>query len=341
MRSITSEADLEELLSHPSDPVVETLRAVDGDVIVLGAGGKMGPTLARMARRALDRAKSRHAVHAVARFSDPRVKAGLEEAGVRAIVADLVKRADVDRLPDASAVVFMAGAKFGTHSDPARTWATNCHAASLAAERYAGIPTVVFSTGNVYPLMPVASGGADESTPPAPIGEYAESALGRERIFEFFSLSGGTPAVIFRLNYAVELRYGVLVDVARKVWTGEPVDLRMGHVNCIWQGDANAIALRCVSLARRPPFVVNVTGTETLTVRALAERFAAIFGRRPILRGEEQPTALLSNAALARDLFGPPATDLETVIEWIAAWIRSGGATLGKPTHFEALDGQF
>jgi len=258
--AISTVEELEEVLSRPSPGVADALARLGGDLVVLGAGGKMGLTLARMARRALDSAGSKHAVVAVARFSDKRARAALEAARVRTVPCDLLDRARVEALPDAGAVVFMAGAKFGTSGAEARTWATNCYAAALAAERYGGVPTVVFSTGNVYPLVPVAGGGATEETPPAPVGEYAQSALGRERIFEFFSRDHGTPAVIFRLNYAVELRYGVLLDVAEMVSSGTPIDLRMGYVNCIWQGDANAMALSCLSAVSSPPFVVNATG---------------------------------------------------------------------------------
>ncbi|MGH7898304.1 MAG: NAD-dependent epimerase/dehydratase family protein, partial [Candidatus Binatia bacterium] len=211
----------------------------------------------------------------------------------------------------------------------------------LATVRYAGIPTVVFSTGAVYPLSPVGSAGAAEETPPAPVGEYAQSALGRERIFEFFSRERGTPVTILRLNYAVELRYGVLLDIARKVWDGSPIDLRMGHVNCIWQRDANALALRCLSTAASPPFVLNVTGAETLAVRTIAMRFGELLGRGQSLRGEEEPTALLSNARRARELCGPPSVEIDTVMEWVADWVRNGGPTLEKPTHFETRDGRF
>jgi nucleoside-diphosphate-sugar epimerase len=341
VKPIVSVAELEDRLSCPPPAVVAALEAIDGDIVVLGAGGKMGPTLARMAQRASDAVGRRHLVFAVSRFSDTRLRQSLEDAGVSTLSRDLSRREDVDQLPQAAAVIFMAGAKFGTTADAARTWATNCHVASLAAERYAGLPTVVFSTGNVYPLVPVASRGATESTPPEPIGEYAQSALGRERIFEFFARSRGTPSVIFRLNYAVELRYGVLVDIARKVWSGEPIDLAMGYVNCIWQGDANALALGCLSLVRRPPLVINVTGPETSSVRALAERFAAIFGRSAVFSGEEESTALLSDASLAYRLFGRPATELDTVIDWVADWVRAGGTTLAKPTRFEARDGRF
>jgi dTDP-4-dehydrorhamnose reductase len=338
---ISTVEDLEERLSRPCPAVTGTLAALRGDIVVLGAGGKMGPSLARMARRALDAATSRQRVIAVARFSDARVRHRLEKSGVETIACDLVERREVDRLPEARAVIFMVGAKFGTTAAAAATWAANCHAASLAAERYAGVPTVVFSTGNVYPFVAIESDGATEDTPLAPLGEYAQSALGRERIFEFFANSRVTPVAIIRLNYAVELRYGVLADVARKVWTGAPVDLRMGFVNCIWQSDANAAALRSLAAVRSPPFVLNVTGVETVSVRAVAERFGEIFGRAPIVSGSEEPTALLSNAALAADRFGPPSVPLATAIEWVAHWIEIGGESLNKPTHFETRDGRF
>ena len=338
---IRDETELEELLSRPTPGVVETLSSLRGDLVVLGAGGKMGPTLARMARRALAAADSRSRVIAVARFSSEQARAALEAAGVRVVACDLLSRAAVDRLPDAAAAVFMLGAKFGTTGSEALTWATNSYGAALAAERYAGIPTVVFSTGNVYPLVPVDCGGATEDTPPAPVGEYAQSALARERIFEFFSHRDGTPCVIVRLNYAFEPRYGVLLDVAKRVLRGDAIDLRMGYVNCIWQGDANAAALRCLALVRSPPFVLNLTGAETIAVRALAERFGAHFGREPVFDREPQPTALLSDASLAGRLLGAPTVSLDAAIELVADWIEAGGRTLAKPTHFETRDGRF
>jgi nucleoside-diphosphate-sugar epimerase len=338
---IATEDELEENLSRPPASVLEDLARIDGDLLVVGAGGKMGPTLARMARRAFEALGSRHQVVAVARFSEERVQRALTAVGVETVACDLLDRAAVAGLPDAAAVVFMAGAKFGTRDAAAHTWATNCLAAANVAERYVSVPTVVLSTGNVYPLVPVDSGGATELTPPAPIGEYAQSALARERLFEFYAERHRTPTVLFRLNYAVELRYGVLCDVASKVQAGVPVDLHMGYVNCIWQRDANAAALRCLALASVPPTVLNVTGTETLSVRALAERFGERLGRRPVFSGEEEPTALLSNAALAAKRLGPPATAIDTAIDWVADWVRRGGRTLAKPTHFETRDGRF
>ena len=338
---ITTEEALEEQLSRPTARVIADLARLDGDLVVVGASGKMGPSLARMARRALDEAGSRHQVIGVGRFANPRTLAAAEKAGVRCLSADLFSRDAVEQLPDAAAVMFMVGVKFGTSGGEALTWATNCYLAGHVAQRYARIPTVVFSTGNVYPFVPVATGGAREDTPPEPIGEYGQSALGRERVYEFFSKALDTPAVLFRLNYAVELRYGILLDVARKVWTGEPIDLGMSHVNVIWQSDAVAIALRSLALASTPPTILNVTGPETIPVRELAEQFGERLGRRPVLEGEEAPNALLSNASRAFELYGPYDVSLEQGIAWVAEWVKIGGRTLAKPTRFERRDGVF
>ena len=338
---ITTAEELEEHLSRPTPALVEELGRLQGDLVILGVGGKMGPTLGRMARRAMDQAGSKRAVVGVARFTDPRAREALEAAGVRTVACDLLDREAVSKLPDAAAAVFMAGMKFGSTGSESTTWAMNTYLPALVSERYPKIPTVVFSTGNVYPFMPVKSGGAVESVPPGPIGEYAQSCLGRERTFEFFSRKFGTPVAIYRLNYAVELRYGVLLEIAQKVWNGEPVDARMGYVNVIWQGDANAMALRCLAAASSPPEIFNVTGTETLAVRNLAERLGERLGKRPTIGGTEEPNALLSNASKAHARFGSRSADLETIISWVARWVKAGGATLGKPTHFETRDGKF
>ncbi len=335
---IRSVEELEEALSLPTPGVAEELAKLRGDLVVLGVGGKMGPTLARMARRALP---SSRAVIGAARFSDARARASLEAAGVTCVPCNLLERDEVRKLPDAAAVIFMAGQKFGTVGAEADTWAANTVLPGLVAERYRGVPTVVFSTGNVYPFTPVSSGGATEETTPAPIGEYAQSALGRERVFEYFSRKHGTPTVVYRLNYAVELRYGVLLEIARKVASGTPVDARMGHANVIWQGDANAVALRCLSMAQSPPSILNVTGPETLSVRDLAGRLGELLGRTPRIEGKEEPTALLSNASKMKARFGPPTVPVDRILEWVAAWVKAGGATLDKPTHFETRDGKF
>jgi nucleoside-diphosphate-sugar epimerase len=314
---------------------------VPGDVIVLGASGKMGPSLSRMLRRARDEADSRGRVIAVARFSSAESERRLQEAGVETMRCDLADRAAVARLPDAPNVVFMAGQKFGTTGAAASTWSANTIVPAIAAERYAGARIVAFSTGNVYPLSPVARGGPSESDPVGPVGEYAMSCLGRERVLEYFSATRKTRVALIRLNYAVDLRYGVLVDVAQKVRAGAVVDLRMGFANVIWQGDANAWSIRALELASTPPTVLNVTGRETLSIRAVADRFGEVFGRPPRFEGVEAPDALLSDARRAAELFGPPTVDTDTLVTWVGEWIRQGGSVLGKPTGFEKRDGRF
>ncbi|HMV30611.1 MAG TPA: NAD-dependent epimerase/dehydratase family protein [Gemmatimonadales bacterium] len=335
------EAALEERLSRPTDGVVEVLRQVPGDLLVLGAGGKMGPSLARMARRALDALGRPDRVIAVSRFGTPGSREALEAAGVVTRTADLLDQRAVASLPDAPNLVFMAGQKFGTRVAPHVTWAMNALVPALVAQRFPTARTVVFSTGNVYPLTPVADGGPVETDPVGPVGEYAMSCLARERLFEHAAASRGTPVAILRLNYAIDLRYGVLLDTARRVHAGEPVPLRMGHVNVIWQGDANARALQSLALAASPAAVLNLTGPEVVSIRWLAERFAERFGRPAVFEGAEAPDALLSNAGRAAARFGPPAVGLETMIAWTAAWVAQGGRQLGKPTRFEVRDGQF
>ncbi len=340
-RAPADTTELEERLSAPSAGVIDALRDCAGDVIILGAAGKMGPTLARMARRALDAAGSVDRVIAVSRFSTRATEDAIAAHGVETVRCDLLDRDAVARLPDAPNVVFMAGQKFGTSDAPALTWAMNTIVPAHCAERYAHSRIVAFSTGNVYPLSPATRGGARESDSLAPAGEYAMSCLGRERVLEFHSVRHGTRVAIVRLNYAVDLRYGVLVDIAQKVMRGEPVDVRMGWANVIWQGDASARALMCLPLVASPPFVINVTGAETLSVRALALRFGELLGRAPVLAGQEASDALLSDASRSFALFGPPAISTDTLVDWVAAWLRSGGTVLGKPTHFEERAGAF
>jgi hypothetical protein len=294
-----------------------------------------------MLRRACNEAGSSARVIAVARFSSGDSERRLRDAGVDTLRCDLADRAAVGRLPDAANVVFMAGQKFGTTGAVASTWGANTVVPAIAAERYAGARIVAFSTGNVYPLTAVTRGGPSERDPVGPVGEYAMSCLGRERIFEYFSATQGTRVALIRLNYAVDLRYGVLVDVAQKVYAGAPVNLRMGFANVIWQGDANAWSIRALELAGTPPMVLNVTGAETLSIRSIAESFGKIFGREPRFEGTEAPDALLSDARRAAELFGPPTVDTETLIRWVAEWIRQGGSLLGKPTHFESRDGRY
>ncbi len=335
------EAELDERLSRPDAGVLEVLRQLPGDLLVLGAGGKMGPSLARMARRALDQLGRRDRVIAASRFGTPGIRESLEAAGIVTRPADLLDRNALAALPEAANLVFMAGQKFGTQASPATTWAMNALVPALVAERYPRARTVVFSTGNVYPLTPAGGPGPAESDPVAPVGEYAMSCLARERLFEHAAVRHGTPVLILRLNYAIDLRYGVLVDIASRVREGQPVALRMGAVNLIWQGEANARALRALALATSPARVLNLTGPGTLRVRWLAERFGERFGRTPVLEGAEAPDALLSDARRSVELFGPPLVGIEEMIDWTAAWLERGGRVLGKPTRFEARDGRF
>lgn len=333
-----NEDELEDLLSAPSDADRETLASLDGDLLILGVAGKMGPSLARRARRALDPARR---VIGVARFSNPEVRRSLDASGIETIGADLLQPGTVDRLPDCANVIFMAARKFGSTGNESLTWAINTFVPGLVAERYRGSRIAAFSTGNVYPLVRIAHGGASESTPASPVGEYAQSALARERLFEYHSLRYSTPVALLRLNYAIDMRYGVLLDIGRKVFSRRPVDLRMGMVNVIWQGDANSVCLRSLAEAQSPPLVLNVTGPETVSVRYLAERFGRHFGNEPAFSGEEEASALLSHAGLAHRLFGYPSVTLEQMIEWTAQWIAMGGPTWDKPTHFETRDGKF
>jgi nucleoside-diphosphate-sugar epimerase len=327
--------------TEPREETLAALRECPGDVVVLGAGGKMGPSLTAMLATAVQSLGDRRRVIAVSRWSDRRAARALAAMDVEIVECDLLNPADVERLPDAPNVLFLAGQKFGTQDRPSVTWAMNTLVPANAARRYAGSRIVAFSTGNVYPLVPVESGGATEATPVSPVGEYAMSCVGRERVFEYFSDRDGTRVAIFRLNYAIDVRYGVLLALAQRVVAGEAIPLAMGYVNVIWQGDANRIAIECLPRASAPPFVLNVTGRETRSVRELAERFGRRFGKPPVFAGTEGPDALLSNSELMHTVFTSPATSIEMMIEHVARAIDEDTPTLGKPTHFEARDGRF
>ena len=338
---IENEEQLELELSRTYPETVEQLRRIEGDFLVLGAGGKMGPTLSRLLKNAAP--PNRRKIYAVSRFSDPAVRDRLEGAGVQTIQADLIERSSYDALPDAANIFFLAGMKFGASAQEHLTWAMNTYVPALAAGRWSGPATriVVFSTGNVYPFVESDSGGADEHTRPEPLGEYAMSCLGRERIFQYFSATRGTPTVLIRLNYANELRYGVLVDLAQKVLAGQAIDLSMGYVNVIWQGDANNYIARSLCLASSPASVLNVAGPEILSVRSLAERIAQLAGTKARFTGNEQPTALLSDSSRCLELFGPPAVSLEWMLSRVVNWLSRGGRTLNKPTKYQVRDGKF
>lgn len=338
---ISSVEELDDLLTTPSDDLVQDLASLDGDVMVIGASGKMGPTLVRLAQRALDQAGGGKKAIAVARFSDASAREQLENAGVTTIAADMHDPKALAELPDAPNIVYMLGTKFGTTGREYLTWATNAGVSGKVAERFPESRFTVFSSGNIYPFRPVTQGGATEDVAPDPVGEYAQSCLARERMFEHASVINGTPVSIFRLNYAIDLRYGVLWDIANQVYQGQPVDITMGNVNVIWQGDANTMALRMLTEASSPPAIFNVTGPETIPMRYVVEEFAARFGVEPKVEGEEATDALLNNAAKAFKYFGYPTVPLQTMIDWVAEWIKAGGPTLDKPTHFQARDGRF
>lgn len=337
---IQDDVQLEELLTRPSAADVEAAATLGGDVLVLGAGGKMGPSLVVRIKRAIQQAGVGHRVIAVVR-KDREGAFAAHRDGVDLIETDLLDPSSYQRMPDAANVVFMAGRKFGSVGDQPLTWATNVWVAGLAADRFRESRIVAFSTGNIYPFVPVTGQGANEEVPPAPTGEYAQSALGRERLFEYFASAYNTPTLIYRLNYAVDLRYGVLVDIGQKVLDGKPIDLTTGYANVIWQGDANSYCLRSFALCDTPATLLNVTGTRVLSVRELAERFGKRFGKQPQFVGTEAPTALLNDASKCERLLGPMEIDEDQLFEMTAHWLSLGGTTLGKPTKFESRDGKF
>ncbi|MFB6295589.1 MAG: NAD-dependent epimerase/dehydratase family protein [Halobacteriales archaeon] len=340
-RSISTVEELEDVLSEPYPEDVEFARELEGDVAVLGAGGKMGPTLVRRILRAVDEANADATVYAVSRFSDPAVEEKLRSWGAETVPIDLLETASFDRLPDCANVIYMVGKKFGTSGGEPATWTINAYLPGRVARHYDDARIVAFSTGNVYPPVPVDSGGPTETDAIGPVGEYAQSCLGRERVFQHFADANGTPTCLFRLNYAVELRYGVLLDIAQWVYEGQPVPLDMPAVNVIWQGDAASVAFRSLSVADAPAEILNVTGPETRSVRRLAERFGEEFDREVTFEGEERETALLNDASRCHDLFGEPRVSVEEVIPAVASWVEDGGETLGKPTKFHVRSGAF
>lgn len=333
--------ELEGRLSTPRPALVEDMARLDGDVVVLGAGGKLGPSLVRLAVRAIAEAGTGAAVHAVSRFSSASSRRLVEEAGARVVPADLTDERVLADLPDAANVVYLVGAKFGSHGQEAATWATNAYLPGRVAQRYAGSRIAALSTGNVYPLVPVSSGGADEDSEVGPVGEYAMSCLGRERVLSHMAATTGTPTSIIRLNYAVEMRYGVLVDIATRIVAGEPIDVTTGFANVVWQGYANEVTLRSLLHADAPPFVLNLTGPETLSVRTVAARLAQRLDRDVTFVGTEEATALLADASRCHGLFGYPDVTLDELLDHTASWVGAGLPLLGKPTKFQQRDGKF
>ncbi len=309
--------------------------------MILGAGGKMGPTLAQRLNRALHAAESKSRVLAVSRFQTSESKRELSDSGVETIACDLLDPDSLKALPQVENVLFLAGRKFGSSGDPEVTWAMNTVVPAGVAQHFRGSRIVAFSTGNVYPFVSMEQGGCVESDAPAPLGEYAQSCLGRERIFEYYSKKFNTPCLIVRLNYAIDLRYGVLVDIARQVYESKPVDISVPAVNVLWQGDANSYAIRSLDLCQSPARILNVTGPETIQVLRAAEFYARRFQRELLVKGESRGLALLNNAGACHAALGYPAVSAEELMEAVASWVESGGASLNKATKFQVTDGKF
>ena len=331
------ENGLEDILSEPTEATKKIVAGLAGDIVVLGAGGKMGPTLAMM----LKKASPGKRIYAVSRFSDKAVRSRIGQAQVETIEADLLDESHYRKLPDVENVFYLAGMKFGSTGNQPLTWALNSFVPALVARHYKDSQIVAYSTGNVYPLVDIAGRGATEQTAPEPIGEYAQSCLGRERMFEYFSQLYKTPVTLVRLNYANEPRYGIIVDLTSKILNDEPIDLTMGAVNLIWQRDANDYIIRAISLAKSPPAVLNVTGPETIPIRTLAEQIGNKLGKKPKFVSREAPSALLSDASYCLSTFGLPQTTLEQMVSMIARWVTAGKKTLNKPTKYGIRDGKF
>jgi len=338
---IGSVDELEELLSRPSPADIACLQRLDGDIAILGAGGKMGPSLARRIQRACTAGGGVRRVLAVSACWEPGVRESLTRDGIETLACDFLDPIELGRVPRCPNILYLAGRKFGTEGRSDLTWAVNTLAPALVLERFADSRIVIFSSGNVYGMVPVQGGGSLETDTPVPVGEYAQSCLGRERIAEYFSRERGTRCLLFRLNYSVDLRYGVVIDVGYRVLEEKPIDLRVGYVNVIWQGDANSYAVRSLELASSPARVLNVTGPELIRVRELARWFGDRLEREPRFEGDEGATALLSNAARCHATLGGPEVGFELLREWAVRWIAAGGARLGKPTKYEVVDGRY
>lgn len=331
----------EEQFLKPSTALIADVAKLEGDVLILGAGGKIGPSIARLTRHALTLAGKTNRVIGVSRFSEEGLAEQLNRDGIETISADILDDVQLQALPDAANVLYLAGTKFGTSNNQPYTWAMNSYLPGRVAEKYRNARIVVYSTGNVYPYTAVGSGGATEELPAEPVGEYGQSCLGRERIFQYFSTKYGTPILLYRLNYAIDFRYGVLLEIAKTVLAGKPVNLLTGNVNVIWQSDANEMAIRSLLHCESPSKILNITGPETVSVRWLAHEFGKHFDKEPEFINEEQPTALLSNAAESFRLFGYPQVTLKQMIEITANWLLTGGETINKPTHFQERKGKY
>jgi nucleoside-diphosphate-sugar epimerase len=333
--------EIDNLMSKPTVEVIETFKKIDGDLIVLGCAGKMGPTLIKLAKNSIDKSQTKKKVIGVDRFIPDDIRKNLASTGIELIQCNMLNKEECNKLPDVKNVIYMAGMKFGTTENISLTWALNSHLPTIVAEKYKNSRIVVFSTGNIYHLTPIKFGGATEKDPVNPYGDYAQSCLGRERMFEYFSLQNGTPVTLIRLAYAVDLRYGIILDIAQKVRSKTMIDLSMGNVNLIWQGDANTQILRSLEYCSSPVNILNITGPEIVSIRWLAKRLGELMDIKPIFEGIESDTAILLNASKAFQLFGYPKTTLDQMVQWVANWVLKNGMTLNKPTHFEQRDGKF
>jgi nucleoside-diphosphate-sugar epimerase len=340
-QTIRTEDELGEVLTRPWPELVQFIRELRSPLLILGAGGKMGPTLAVLARRAANEAGHKLEIQAVSRFADTRARDWLEARGVSTLTCDLLDRRAVNRLPDSENVLYLVGLKFGTAQNPGQTWAVNTLVPAHVMEHYSAARIVALSTGNVYPFSPVDRRGSVESDPLTPLGEYGNAAVGRERIFEYFSQRHGTRVALLRLFYAVDLRYGVLRDLADRIWMGQPVELANGSFNCIWQGDANEMVIRSLALASSPATAFNLTRPEVFRVQTVASRLGELLDRPVNFAGQEGQTCLIGNPSNLCAKLGDPVADLETMLRWTAEWVKQGGRSLGKPTHFEARDGNY
>lgn len=333
--------ELEEIMTSPTLRLIEDFKKISGDIMILGVGGKMGPTLAKLAKRASDQAGLNKRIIGVSRFSSGTLQSELEACGIETIAADLLDDEQLQALPDVQNIIYMAGKKFGTLGNEHFTWAMNAYLPGRVAEKFKKSNIVVFSSGNIYPFVDTRKGGCTEDTPTNPVGEYAQSCLGRERVFTYFSKKNNTPILLYRLNYAIDMRYGVILEIAKQVFNNKPIDLTTGQVNVIWQGDANEYAIRSLLHCSTDPTILNITGPETASVRWIAEEFGRLFNKNVSFTNEEVPSALLNNSGKAHKKFGYPSVSLQQMIEWTAEWLQNDGAVIDKPTHFQERQGAF
>jgi len=337
-----NEKELLELMTRPSERLVEDIQKIDGDIMILGCGGKIGPSLAIMAKRAIDQSGIQKKVIGASLFNYEGVAYRMRDAGVEVIETDLFDPEQLAALPDVKNVIYMVGRKFGTHNDPSLTWAINVLLPTKVCERFPKANIVAFSTGNVYSYTDISSGGSNEDDIPVPVGEYGQTSLGRERMFEYYAGVNENKVLLFRLNYAIDLRYGVLFDIAKNIMEGNPINVGIGYFNCIWQGDACEYAIRSLRHVSNPPCVLNVTGPESISIRWAANRMGTYLKKAPVISEDPAPEkSLFSNTSKLTEMMGYPHMPLLSMMKMIADWVKSGGVTINAPTHFEQTDGKY